>query len=295
MMEMNDTNSNFTFRNETCYGNTYLLHLNYKLIAISLLCLMTGFISACNPQKQESYADRSYTDPEQPVPQQTRQTSKHLIKTGEIRLETASLNNTRKQIDQLIQTYEAYIAEENQYNYSSRIEQQITLRIPSDHFDKMVGDLLSLIPVVTYKQVKVVDVTEEYIDVQARLKNKKELESRYINLLSEANHVSEILAIEEQLGKHREEIESIEGRLKYLQNQVAMATLQLTLYEKTSRGFQFGSKIAQGLENGWHNLLLFIIGLVNIWPFIILLIPLIYLWRPIRKYLWRKTKTKNQE
>jgi len=294
-METTDINANSTFLNEARNSRICFLHLSHKLLAIFLLCLMASFISACNPQQQQSYADRSYTDQEQPLPQKTHQTSPYLIKTGEIRFETTKLNKTREQIDRLIQTYDAYVAEENQYNYTSRIEQRITLRIPSGNFDSLVEDILSLVPVVEYKQVKVVDVTEAYIDVQARLKNRKELESRYINLLSEAKNVSEILAIEQQMGKHREEIESIEGRLAYLQDQVAMATVELTLYEKTSGGFQFGSKIAQGLENGWFNLLSFIIGLVNIWPFIILLILLIYFWRPIRKYLWRKRKTKNQE
>ena len=69
------------------------------------------------------------------------------------------------------------------------------------------------------------DVTEEYIDITARLKTKKELEARYLELLKKANKVEEIVSIEKEIGNLRSDIESIEGRLRYINNAVAYSTL----------------------------------------------------------------------
>jgi hypothetical protein len=88
--------------------------------------------------------------------------------------------------------------------------------------------------------------------------------------LKKAKNVIEILEIEKQIGQLRSEIESIEGRLKYLQNQVSFSTLTMTFYEDLPNQTEFGQKFKNGFRNGWDNLILFFVVLTNIWPFILI-------------------------
>ena len=79
-------------------------------------------------------------------------------------------------------------------------------------------------------------------EIEQCSKTKKEVEARYRELLTRATSVEEILKIEEQIGNIRTEIESAEGRLRYLSNQVQYSTLHVTFYEKYSN-FGFWNKI----------------------------------------------------
>lgn len=120
------------------------------------------------------------------------------------------------------------------------------------------------------KNINTQDVTEEFIDVQARLKTKKELEIRYRELLKLAKTVNEMISIEREMGEVRSDIESMEGRLNYLKNHVAFSTVKVSYYETIATDFGFSSKFIQSFKNGWNNLILFLIGIINVWPFLIL-------------------------
>ncbi len=77
------------------------------------------------------------------------------------------------------------------------------------------------------------DVTEEYIDVEARLANSKRLEERIVELLEErSGKLADILEIERELARVRETIERIEGQLRYLSNQTSLATITIELREQ---------------------------------------------------------------
>jgi len=123
-------------------------------------------------------------------------------------------------------------------------------------------------------------VTEQFIDVEARLKTKKELEIRYKEILKQAKTVQDIVSIESQIASVRSEIESMEGRLNYLKNQVAFSTLNVTYYETIGTDFGFASKFIESLKGGWDNLLAFIIFMINLWPFVLgLSIVVVWIWR----------------
>jgi hypothetical protein len=133
-------------------------------------------------------------------------------------------------------------------------------------------------------------VTEEFIDIQARIKTKKELENRYKELLAKANTVEELLSIEKELGTLRTEIESIEGRLKYLQDRVSLSSLTIEYYELTTSSFRFIPKLGKSFVTGWNWFLSFIVGLVHMWPFIVLFVAALIISLRINR---KKKKTKN--
>ena len=105
---------------------------------------------------------------------------------------------------------------------------RVTLRIPAQAFKLAVASLEAL-GAVTHRNVKGEDVTEQYIDVEARLKNKIVLRDRLKQLLEKAADVKDILAIETELSRVQADIDSMEGRLKSLKGQVEYASVTLNL------------------------------------------------------------------
>lgn len=210
-----------------------------------------------------------------------------IIKTGFIEFQTASLSKARKQIDHAINKYNGYISNEQETSYNDRIQQRIVVRVPADKFDSLVADATKGIKKFDQKRIDAHDVTEEFLDITARLKIKKGTEQRYLQLLAKAKTVKDILAIEKQIESLRSDIESIEGRLKYLKSQIAYSTLTVTVYEKVSTPVGFTYKFKSGLKNGWNNFVWFLVGIINIWPFILFGIAGIF---GIKFYRKRKKK-----
>lgn len=209
-----------------------------------------------------------------------------LMKEGNIMFESENNKETYSKVTSLCMEFNAYIANENQNNFENRLEQNLTIRIPTDYFDAFVGRLEKLAVKIDNRNVTVSDVTEEFIDIEARLKTKKELESRYRDLLKQAKTVKEVIDVESQLSNVRADIESMEGRLKYLTNRVSYGTLNISFYETIGTDFGFASKFVMALSKGWDNLLTFLIGVVYAWPFVLLLIVAIYFFNK-----WKKKKS----
>lgn len=214
---------------------------------------------------------------------------RQLIKTGNISFETNSIEKTRTQLLQEIESLDGYISNENQYDSGDRIHYNIQVRLPAKNFDALLNSIAENATRIENQSVNVQDVTEEYIDIQSRLKTKKELEERYRELLARANSVEEILSIEREIGVLRSDIESYEGRLNYLKNQVSLSTLNVDFYQLTLKDFGFFSKIGRAVSNGWTHLLAFIVGLIEIWPFLILITLFIYL---AKRFGWFSRKRK---
>ena len=208
-----------------------------------------------------------------------------LIKTGNLSMQVDDVKQSRKQIGDIANKFKAYISDERLDDYGDRLNTSLTIRVPSSSYDTLVALIEQIGKKTDSKSVNVQDVTEEYIDVEARLKTKKELEERYREILKQAHTVTDILSVESNLNNVRAEIESMEGRLKYLMSQVSFSTLNLNFYQRLSTDYGFGGKFADGLGNGWTNFLSFFIGLANIWPFLILIG--VGFWLFIR---WRKKR-----
>ncbi|MBC7641447.1 MAG: DUF4349 domain-containing protein [Flavobacterium sp.] len=98
------------------------------------------------------------------------------------------------------------------------IFRNVVVRVPSQNFDIFLNEICSGIAYFDRKEISSKDVTEQYIDIDARLKAKKILEARYSELLKKANKVSEMIEIEPQLATIREEIDAKEGQLRYMKN-----------------------------------------------------------------------------
>jgi hypothetical protein len=106
----------------------------------------------------------------------------------------------------------------------------LEIRMPADRFEDAV-DGLRPIGKVESVNVTAQDVGEEYVDVQARMANDHRLEARLIELVAQrTGKLSDVLAVEQELARVREEIERYQGRMRYLQTRAAVSTLSLTIH-----------------------------------------------------------------
>lgn len=193
-----------------------------------------------------------------------------LIKDGTLEFKTDNLHLARKQILQATARWKGYVGSEEEYNSTDRNSTTFIIRVPATSFDSLLAAVALGISHFDRKDIQVKDVTAEYVDIEARLKTKKDLELRYMELLKKASTVTEMLEIEREMGTLRADIESIEGRLNVLKSQVAFSTLTVTVYETVSAPSFFGDRIGSGFVSGWNYLLDFMVFVVNLWPFILL-------------------------
>lgn len=221
---------------------------------------------------------------------ETANIEKKIIKTAYISFGVSEYKESRMNIDSLIKKHKAYVSSENENNSSYSISNTIIIRVPAENFEKLLSDLEGEATEFESKSINTSDVTEEYVDILTRLENKKKVEAQYVELLKKARTIAEILEVNEHIRVLREEIEAKEGRLRYLKNQVGFSTITLYMhqdYDTVSYGFFH--KIGDALSGGWDGFLTFIIGLIYIWPLILIGIGI---WLLIRKAVRKRRKRK---
>lgn len=194
-----------------------------------------------------------------------------LIKNGEITFSTKDIDGTRKSLAKACKDFNGYISSEEQQKFDERINYQEVIRIPAVRFDAFMNVIEELGEHIEYRNLTTQDVTEEFIDTEARLKTKRDLETRYHQLLGKATKVTDMLAIEEQISIVRTEIETMQGRLNFLTNQVGYSTLTVNYHQVVAGDFGFGSRLASSFVSGWNGLLAFLIAVISAWPFVLIL------------------------
>ena len=196
-------------------------------------------------------------------------------KTADIDMSVEDYKTARTAIGKIVKAGDAYIGGENEQNSTYSITNSMVIRVANKDFDGMVSNLAAVASNVNSKNVYMEDVTAEFVDITARLKTKKEVEKRYIELLNKAVKVTDILEVEEQLRVIREEIEAKEGQLKYLNDQVNYSTINLTLHQNFEYTPQnepgFFGRMGHAFGNGWKGFLSFLVGIVYAWPLWIIL------------------------
>jgi len=216
-----------------------------------------------------------------------------VVKSGKMSIEVDKYDEAESKITEITNKFGGNISTSSSSMSSSGKKQgTITVRIPADKFDGFVSEV-SQIGKVMSQNINASDVTEEYIDLEARLKTQKELEQRLYDLLkTKTSGLSDILEIENKLADVRGKIESTEGRMKFLMSQATFSTLAISVYEpnllETTSGGGFFSEIWDAIVSGLKGLTnvikFLIIAFIALLPFLIIAyIVYIIIRRKIRK------------
>ena len=179
-----------------------------------------------------------------------------VIRTGQAYIEVEKVDAAVLRIRQLAAQYSGYITNSSVTGGRDQIRQAtLELKIPAPKYEEAVGSLSTIGKVETVSS-NAQDVGEEFVDVTARVNNAKRLEDRLISLLANrTGKLDEVLRVERELARVREEIERYEGRLRYLTSRVALSTLSITVHEPAPiLGNNPGENpIAAALRRAWRN------------------------------------------
>jgi hypothetical protein len=156
-----------------------------------------------------------------------------LVRHGEASLEVHRVEDALAQARQSVAQFGGFVA--NTAVRNGKDEQPsatLELRVPTAQFDALLGALGTLGKVET-ATANVQDVGEEYVDMGARAANARRMEARLIEMLAtRTGKLSDVLTVEQELRRVREEIERYDARLRYLEKHASVSSLNITLHEK---------------------------------------------------------------
>ena len=228
----------------------------------------------------------------------TEPIDRKIVRNGELTLETESPTEGLRKITAAAESHGGFVVtsefKQNPVAAGGKPNQSVTVvaRVPSSQFASALEQIRSAGERVVQEKVSGQDVSEEYLDVEARLRNKKALEGQFLEIMKQARKVEDALDVQSQLADVRTEIERLEGRRRFLENQAALSTITTTLQmpqpiiATTTTGF--GTTIKQAFGDAVDtavSIVLFVIqAVIVLVPITIFFgLPGWVLWRAVRR------------
>jgi hypothetical protein len=225
-------------------------------------------------------------------------TERKIVRNADLQLETDAPEGAQQKITAIAEGKGGFVVESQQSSSDVRSATRdlvtMTVRVPSEKFGETLEEIRRTANRVVVETVKSDDVTEEFIDIEAQLKAKKALEAQFLEIMKRADTVDDVLGVQRQLSEVRGEIERIEGRRRFLENQAALSTIKVRLQTPTALAANsegFGYRLKESFGDGLNAALNFILGLVSFavaaLPFLIFIVLPIYL---IVRYVLKKRR-----
>lgn len=156
-----------------------------------------------------------------------------IIRTGQLSIVVANTEETMAAITSLVNGNEGWIVSSNVYQYSYQSDEaaagDMTVRVPAGQFEELMNQIKDLALEVSQESSSGQDVTEEYVDLTARLANLEATAERVRAFLDESQNVEEALAVNVELSRLEGEIESYKGRIQYLSQSAAFSTITIAI------------------------------------------------------------------
>jgi len=213
-----------TLSEQSAYGGTGMAERNYNAPSSkSSMSLMQ------TPANLDLATESGPT-----VPGQTTSVSvdKKIIKTGNLSLKVEKADKAAEAITNIAKANQGDVYSSN-FSQSSRGTKSgyITLRVPAANFEITFSQIKKVATQVLSESTNAQDITAEYIDLEARLKNKQAEEQSFLDLLKRSGKMEEILAVTQEVARVRGEIEQLAGQKRYLDSQTEMSTIMVNLAE----------------------------------------------------------------
>lgn len=187
-----------------------------------------------------------------------------IIRTGHASVEVENADDAAVKVRGLAASLGGHVANSHfqggEHNVRSAT---LELKVPAARYDEAVTKLATIGDVESVNSTSE-DVGEEFVDVTARVANARRLEQRLIQLLAtRTGRLEDVLAVERELARVREEIERAEGRMRYLRTRAATSTLTVTVHEgEPILGRAGDNPIVGAFKEAWRNFVRFIAGLI---------------------------------
>lgn len=246
-------------------------------------------------QEADSISPRQISHPKEDKPAQPAietmrpDWDKKIIKTAVLNVEVKDYNKYYASLREKVKNLGGYIAQEEQVQSGYKVENTITIKIPVAEFDGALMEALANVEKVNEKKVRSQDVTIQTVDARSRLEAKKQVRAKYMELMKQAKSMPDILSLQSQINGIQEELEAAAGRIEYLGHSASFSTIVLTYYQvldspaKAAALPSFGNKIAIAFKSGGAWIADLMVGLVYLWPLLLLIVPLILFFNKSKK------------
>ncbi|WP_411954967.1 DUF4349 domain-containing protein [Alkalibacillus sp. S2W] len=188
-------------------------------------------------QEQTEMTEQSETQSSESEPStdeaQDSNSDRMVIYTGRLSIEVPNYDEAHNQLTNKIENLNGYIVESSTRNQDEEHRSgHIRARVPQESFQDFMNQLDSENIHIVEKSTQGEDVTEQYVDLESRLKSKETVEQRLLDFLEESNDTESLLEISNDLANVQEEIEQLKGQMEYLENHSAYATVTIQIEEK---------------------------------------------------------------
>lgn len=223
---------------------------------------------------------------------------KKIIKTATLRLEIKDFKKYNNYVHGATKQYGGYIALEEQNLTDDKLETVITIKVPLAQFENLMNGLPADDAKVLERKINTDDVGGEIADTRSRLEAKKQMRLKYLEFLKQSKSMTEVLQVQNEINEIQEQIESATGRMNFLSHQTAYSTINLNFYQplegysSTDSAPSFLTRITDSFKTGMSWIKELIIGLIAVWPLLLITGAGYLFWKNIRRKKVFPQKTK---
>lgn len=205
-------------------------------------------------------------------------TDRKIIKDGDVTLETLKFEDSLEALNQLIEKVggfsETRTIQGRSNSYQGSRSAYYVIRVPAQRFEEVLNSMVTIGTVLEVSD-KGTDITEQYMDLETRVKNLRVQEETLLELMAKATKLEDVITLESRISEVRYEIESIENSLRNYDSLVSYSRISINLYEVTERnetmpvpktlGARISSSFNQSLRNFKNGLEDFLVWLAGAW------------------------------
>lgn len=250
-----------------------------------------GVYGSRSSESAKMVADQSFNS----VAEEAGDSSRMVIKTGGLSLVVENVSETAKKIVEYVKSKNGWVSNSSVSEDEQVPRGSVTVRVPAENFDEAMKNFRNLAQKVKYETSQGADITEEYVDLESRLRNLNAAEEQLLEIMKRSGKVSDILEVQRELTNVRAQIEQIKGRMQYLEKSVEMATI--TVYLALSEDLLPIPPTEKWqpvyvLKKAWHSVLNSLRGISYI---LIWLITYAIIWAPLVIIGWWLIRRKGRE
>jgi hypothetical protein len=209
--------------------------------------------------------------------------NRKILRNADFQLEVTDPTIAQHKITSMAESLGGFVvtSESKQRDVGDRAKQELditlVLRVPAPQFNSALEQIRATASRVIQEKTTGQDVTEEFIDLEARIKTQKALELQFLEIMKQASKVADALEVQRQIAEVRTEIEKLEGRKRFLENRASLSTITISLQTAAAIAVNtsgFGRNIKEAVSDSLgvaNEIVLFLIR------FVIVMVPILVL------------------
>jgi hypothetical protein len=216
----------------------------------------------------------------------TAAADRKIVRNADLTMEVASTYEAQHRVSSIAEAHGGFVVNSESKQRESAdpaqrtVDFKVMVRIPADQYGVALDEIKKLASNVLEEKSTGQDVTEEFIDLEARIKTQKALETQFLEIMQRANKIEDALEVQRQIAEVRTEIEKLEGRKRFLENRSSLATITVNIQAPrpiiattpTGFGHSVREAISDSIELGSGLFLFFVRALILMVPLLIFVV-----------------------